>query len=180
MNSFFRCLAHKMADHYKLQHVAESGRVVLFRSPYARMYLLPYSQSRVHKISNLCSPETALSELSKSPRNTRSSTTPATEDAGTPPTITPEIKQIMRRVPRDPAHPSGAGEDDTKSESSQSQILSHEERQAVYEKTRARIFSDYMESQGIGSSGESMEKGMTPSETGSDGMCDRPSPDTPA
>jgi R3H domain len=40
-NSFFRCLAHKMADHYRLQHVADSGHVVLFRSPYARMY--PYS-----------------------------------------------------------------------------------------------------------------------------------------
>lgn len=38
-------------------------------------------------------------------------------------------------------------EDDAKSESSTSQILTHEERQAVYEKTRARIFSDYVESQ---------------------------------
>jgi len=38
-------------------------------------------------------------------------------------------------------------EDDAKSETSQSQPLSHEERQAVYEKTRARIFSDYVESQ---------------------------------
>ena len=37
-NSFFRCLAHKMADHYKLQHVADSGHVVLFRSQFARMY----------------------------------------------------------------------------------------------------------------------------------------------
>ena len=39
-NSFFRCLAHKMADHYKLQHVADSGHVVLFRSQFARMYSL--------------------------------------------------------------------------------------------------------------------------------------------
>jgi hypothetical protein len=37
-NSFFRCLAHKMADYYKLQHVADSGHVVLFRSQFARMY----------------------------------------------------------------------------------------------------------------------------------------------
>ena len=42
-NSFFRCLAHKMADHYKLQHVADSGHVVLFRSQFARMYPLPSS-----------------------------------------------------------------------------------------------------------------------------------------
>ena len=80
----------------------------------------------------------------------------------------------MRRIPRDRTHPSGSGEDDAKSESSQSQLLSHEERQAVYEKTRARIFSDYMESQGIPSSGEGLEKGMTSSETGSDGMSDLP------
>lgn len=39
-NSFFRCLAHKMADYYKLQHVADSGHVVLFRSQFARMYAL--------------------------------------------------------------------------------------------------------------------------------------------
>ena len=52
----------------------------------------------------------------------------------------------MKRIP---VAKSG-GEDDTKSESSQSQVtLSHEERQAVYEKTRARIFSDYVESQKI-------------------------------
>jgi SUZ domain len=38
-------------------------------------------------------------------------------------------------------------EDDAKSESSASLVLTHEERQAVYEKTRARIFSDYVESQ---------------------------------
>ena len=50
----------------------------------------------------------------------------------------------MKRVPGKPAKD---GEDDAKSESSQSQALSHEERQAVYEKTRARIFADYVESQ---------------------------------
>jgi hypothetical protein len=50
----------------------------------------------------------------------------------------------MKRV----AGKSASGEDDAKSESSQSQVLTREERQAVYEKTRARIFSDYVTSQG--------------------------------
>jgi hypothetical protein len=38
-------------------------------------------------------------------------------------------------------------DEDAKSESSASLVLTHEERQAVYEKARARIFSDYVESQ---------------------------------
>ena len=36
-----------MADHYKLQHVAESGHVVLFRSQYARMYTHFLAQANV-------------------------------------------------------------------------------------------------------------------------------------
>jgi len=50
----------------------------------------------------------------------------------------------MKRIPGKSAR---EVEDDAKSESSTSQVLSHEERQAQYEKTRARIFSDYVESQ---------------------------------
>jgi hypothetical protein len=50
----------------------------------------------------------------------------------------------MKRLPGKSAR---EVEDDAKSESSTSQVLSHEERQAQYEKTRARIFSDYVESQ---------------------------------
>ena len=138
-NSFFRCLAHKMADHYKLQHVADSGHVVLFRSQFARMYpqpLLLYSNA---------SPETRLSELSKTLRTPGSSasSTVASEDGIPPTSNTPEYK-IMKRLPgKSPREV----EDDAKSESSTSQVLSHEERQAQYEKTRARIFSDYVESQ---------------------------------
>jgi hypothetical protein len=49
----------------------------------------------------------------------------------------------MKRVPGTKSNT----EDDNKSESSQSQVLTREERQAMYEKTRARIFSDYVESQ---------------------------------
>jgi hypothetical protein len=51
----------------------------------------------------------------------------------------------MKRIPAKSAR--GDAEDDAKSESSTSQVLTHEERQAMYEKTRARIFSDYVESQ---------------------------------
>lgn len=58
----------------------------------------------------------------------------------------------MKRVPGKSGRD---GEDDAKSESSQSQVLSHEERQAKYEQTRARIFSDYVASQGS----EAPEKG---------------------
>ena len=53
----------------------------------------------------------------------------------------------MKRVPAAKSTKLDGVEDDAKSESSTSQILTHEERQAVYEKTRARIFSDYVESQ---------------------------------
>jgi hypothetical protein len=93
------------------------------------------------------SPETRLSELSKTVRTPGSSASSviAPEDAVIPPISTPEIKQIMKRVPGKSARD---GEDDAKSESSQSQLLSHEERQAKYEQTRARIFSDYVASQG--------------------------------
>ena len=93
------------------------------------------------------SPETRLSELSKTVRisGSSASSTIAPED-GVPTNVsTPEIKQIMKRVPGKSARD---GEDDAKSESSQSQLLSHEERQAKYEQTRARIFSDYVASQG--------------------------------
>jgi hypothetical protein len=146
-NSFFRCLAHKMADHYRLQHVADSGRVVLFRSQSAKMYATFLS-----RLTNV-SPDTRLSELSKTLRTSGSSasSTVASED-GVSSTSTPEFKQIMKRVPGKPTKDS---EDDARSESSQSQVLSHEERQAVYEKTRARIFSDYVESQNA----EPIEKG---------------------
>jgi hypothetical protein len=58
------------------------------------------------------------------------------------------MKRVPGKATKDP-------EDDAKSETSQSQVLSHEERQAMYEKTRARIFSDYVESQAL----ESREKG---------------------
>jgi SUZ domain len=135
-----------MADHYRLQHVAESGHVVLFRSPYARMY------SSLH-LSLIYSPETRLSELSKTVRTSGSSasSTIGAED-GAPTIPTPEIRQIMKRVPGKSGRD---GEDDAKSESSQSQVLSHEERQAKYEQTRARIFSDYVASQGS----EAAEKG---------------------
>jgi len=51
----------------------------------------------------------------------------------------------MKRVPARSSK--GDAEEDAKSESSTSQVLTHEERQAMYEKTRARIFSDYVESQ---------------------------------
>jgi len=50
----------------------------------------------------------------------------------------------MKRIP---GKSTRDAEDDAKSESSSSQVLTHEERQAMYEKTRARIFSDYVESQ---------------------------------
>jgi hypothetical protein len=89
------------------------------------------------------SPETRLSELSKI-RTPVSSASSISEDT-LPTTSTPEFKQIMKRVPGKSAN----GEDDAKSESSQSQVLTREERQAVYEKTRARIFSDYVTSQGV-------------------------------
>lgn len=101
----------------------------------------------------MISPETRLSELSKTLRapGSSGSSTVASEDGATS-TSAPEFKQIMKRMPgktaKDP-------EDDAKSESSQSQVLSHEERQAMYEKTRARIFSDYVESQAT----EPVEKG---------------------
>jgi hypothetical protein len=106
------------------------------------------------------SPESRLSELSKTIRTTgsASSSIVGAEDS-IPQTSTPEFKQIMKRVPKS----SKDGEDDAKSESSQSQVLSHEERQAVYEKTRARIFSDYVESQGV----EPVEK---ESDAGSESM----------
>lgn len=99
------------------------------------------------------SPETRLSELSKTVRTSGSSasSTIGAED-GAPTVPTPEIRQIMKRVPGKSARD---GEDDAKSESSQSQVLSHEERQAKYEQTRARIFSDYVASQGS----EAPEKG---------------------
>ena len=58
----------------------------------------------------------------------------------------------MKRMASKPAKDA---EDDAKSETSQTQVLSHEERQAVYEKARARIFSDYVEGQSI----EPAEKG---------------------
>jgi len=156
-NSFFRCLAHKMADHYKLQHVAESGHVVLFRSPYARMYALKGDFLKY-------SPEARLSELSKTVRTSGSSASSTIAPEDVVPTVsTPEIKHIMKRVP---AKSAKDGEDDAKSESSQSQLLSHEERQAKYEQTRARIFSDYVASQGS----EVAEKG---SDAGSE--CTNPS-----
>jgi hypothetical protein len=106
------------------------------------------------------SPESRLSELSKTIRTTgsASSSTIGAEDA-IPQTSTPEFKQIMKRVPKS----SKDGEDDAKSESSQSQLLSHEERQAVYEKARARIFSDYVDGQGV----EPVEK---ESDAGSESM----------
>lgn len=87
-----------------------------------------------------------LSELSKSLRTSGSSasSTVASEDSSIPPTSTPEIKQIMKRIP---GKSTRDAEDDAKSESSTSQVLTHEARQAMYEKTRARIFSDYVESQ---------------------------------
>ena len=53
----------------------------------------------------------------------------------------------MKRVPTAKSTKLEGVDDDAKSEGSTSQILTHEERQAVYEKTRARIFSDYVESQ---------------------------------
>jgi SUZ domain len=86
------------------------------------------------------SPEARLSELSKTIRTpgSSSSTTALSEEG--PQASNPEIKQIMKRVPGK----STRDEDDAKSESSQSQVLTREERQAVYEKTRARIFSDYV------------------------------------
>ena len=87
-----------------------------------------------------------MSELSKSLRTSGSSasSTVASEDSNIPPTSTPEFKQIMKRVP---GKSTRDAEDDAKSEGSASQVLTHEERQAMYEKTRARIFSDYVESQ---------------------------------
>jgi hypothetical protein len=104
-------------------------------------------------LSLIYSPETRLSELSKTVRTSGSSasSTIGAED-GAPTIPTPEIRQIMKRVPGKSARD---GEDDAKSESSQSQVLSHEERQAKYEQTRARIFSDYVASQGS----EAAEKG---------------------
>jgi SUZ domain len=98
------------------------------------------------KCGSNISPETRLSELSRTLLRTpgsSASSTVASED-GLPPTTTPEFKQIMKRIPGKSARDA---EDDAKSESSQSQVLTHEERQAMYEKTRARIFSDYVESQ---------------------------------
>src|SRR5277367_6358740 len=96
-NSFFRCLAHKMADHYKLQHVADSGHVVLFRSQFARMYH-PHPPNLPTFLLKR-SPETRLSDLSKTLRNPGSSasSTVASED-GIPTTSTPEYK-IMKRIP---------------------------------------------------------------------------------
>lgn len=88
----------------------------------------------------MSSPETRLSELSKTIRTPGSSTSSTALSEEGPQASTPEIKQIMKRVPGK----STRDEDDAKSESSQSQVLTREERQAVYEKTRARIFSDYV------------------------------------
>jgi SUZ domain len=97
-----------------------------------------------------------LSELSKTLRTpgSSSSSTVASEDSNIPTTSPPEFKQIMKRLPGKSARDA---EDDAKSESSQSQVLTHEERQAMYEKTRARIFSDYIENQTV----EPIEKGTS-------------------
>ena len=94
-----------------------------------------------------------MSELSKTPGSSASSTV-ASEDSNIPTTSPPEYKQIMKRAPGKSARDA---EDDAKSESSQSQVMTHEERQAMYEKTRARIFSDYIEDQ----TAEPIEKGTS-------------------
>jgi len=88
----------------------------------------------------------------------------------------------MKRVPTAKGTKLEGVEDDAKSEGSTSQILTHEERQAVYEKTRARIFSDYVESQkgssdiGEKASGTSAVGGGSSDEAGSESLSPQPKP----
>ncbi|KAI6784428.1 R3H domain-containing protein-like protein [Emericellopsis cladophorae] len=123
-NSFYRMLAHKLADYYHMTHSYEPSKdaVRIFRTPFCRV-------------------PTSLANWNPEPK--------AEEKEESPPMILP--KKIMRRgqedetgtgsaAPSKPASESGTDSKEGKEKSQSGQKLTREEREEIYKLARERIF----------------------------------------
>ncbi|KAI5784661.1 hypothetical protein EDC01DRAFT_631971 [Geopyxis carbonaria] len=130
INSYHRLLAHKMAEYYRLTHVADvtGGSVRMFRGQAAR---IPPTQ--------LCDWPTSIPEQA--------------QQKPVPGPAKSAVK-IMRRTPSDKGSPrhsttaskAGSEASSDHGDSSTSAKTSREEREAAYQEARARIFKDFVES----------------------------------
>ncbi|KAM0715469.1 hypothetical protein Q7P37_008967 [Cladosporium fusiforme] len=115
-NSFYRMLAHKIADYYQLGHSVDDSNsaVRLFRTPYCRI---------PQPLTGVVTPSTA---------------------ASTPPPAGPQIKLLRRGVDSGPAIANGSSANsktnsDDDSGDDKKKPVTREEREARYEAARLRI-----------------------------------------
>lgn len=142
-NSYHRMLIHKIAEFYRLTHVASTESadcVKLYRGAAARMWVSFSSRNSDPNANDYdCSPTIRLSDL-KTPNQTPSETLPSGPQ---------QAVKIMRRALSGKGYSleksAGKGMSDPQS-GDPSKPTTREEREAAYQLARARIFGDFKES----------------------------------
>ncbi|KAL7273984.1 hypothetical protein RUND412_003145 [Rhizina undulata] len=131
INAYHRLLTHKMAEYYRLTHVADAtgSSVRLYRGQFARIPPVRLCERQVasssrHSPSNSTVPAVKIMKRTRSERGT-----------DTPP-------DQSNSTPKKPSSESSSGDGSSK-------VTTREEREAAYLEARARIFKDFVESSDV-------------------------------